>query len=244
MESKPTSVRAHDAHLLAATRRRRAALALLCLVPAPSLGVASEMLWFPGALGLSILLLTKFWILLLPLAWTLRVDRQALRWPALNSRGLLLGVGTGLVGATAVVLGYQFVLAERIDPELLREMARANHLLSPSNYLWVALYICALNSLLEEYVWRWFVFSRFEQLLGRRLAVVFAALAFTLHHTLILASQFGLELTVIGSIAVFVAGLTWSWIYARSASIWSAWASHALVDIAVFWAGWQILFVQ
>jgi membrane protease YdiL (CAAX protease family) len=46
------------------------------------------------------------------------------------------------------------------------------------------------------------------------------------------------------SIAVFVAGLTWSWIYARSASIWSAWASHALVDIAVFWAGWQILFVQ
>ena len=65
-----------DAH--AATRPQAAApsraaslLALLLLVPAPSLGVAAEMLWFPGALGLSILFATKVWILALPLAWCL-----------------------------------------------------------------------------------------------------------------------------------------------------------------------------
>jgi uncharacterized protein len=41
---------------------------------------------------------------------------------------------------------------------------------------------------------------------------------------------------------VFAAGLAWSWLYARSGSIWSAWLSHAIIDVAVCWAAWQILF--
>ena len=224
--------------------RSKAWLALLLLVPVPSLGVASEMLWFPGSLGLSILTASKFWILLMPLIWIVKVDRQVLRMPRPTSSGLGWGWLSGIVGALVVVASYHFVLAERIDPSALREMARKNHLLSHSTYLAVAVYICGLNSLLEEYVWRWFVFGKFEQLTSQRWAVILAAIAFTLHHTLILASQFGTELAVIGSFAVFVAGVAWSWIFARTRSIWSSWLSHALIDIAVFWAGWQILFVR
>lgn len=223
---------------------RLALLALALLVPAPSLGIASEMIWFEGAVGLSILAATKLWILLLPLAWILWVERRPLRPPALSSRGLGPGLALGLVGGVTVVAAYEFVLRERIDPAQVREMARANHMLARGNFLLVAAYICVLNSLLEEFVWRWFVFSRFEQLLPRAAALFAAALAFTLHHTLILASQFGAELAWIGSLAVLVAGLCWSWLFARTRSIWSAWASHALVDVAVFWAAWQILFVQ
>ena len=256
--------------------RSRAFLALCLLVPAPSLGIACEMLWFEGPVGLSILGLTKVWILALPFLWTRFVDGErgtpfsrprvepsgagassagaftgaastgaaSTSGPApARDRGLLLGLITGLVGAAAVVLAYQFVLGERIDPTTVREMARANGLLSPPSYLAVAVYICLLNSLLEEYVWRWFVYRRFETLVGRPAAVVLAALAFTLHHSLLLGTQFGAELCWIGSTAVFVAGVAWSWQFARTRGLWSPWLSHALIDVAVFWAGWQILFV-
>ncbi len=225
-------------------RRRLALIALLLLVPAPSLGVASEMIWFPGFIGLCILGASKFWIFGFPIAWAFFAEESAIARPRMNSRGLLVGLSSGLLGALVVVLGFQFLLRERIDPALIREMARKNHLLTPPVYLAVAVYICALNSLLEEYVWRWFVFARFERLLSRGAAVVLSAAAFTLHHTIILGSQFGAEMCVIGSIAVFVAGVMWSWIYAKTRSIWSAWLSHALIDIAVFWAGWQLLFVD
>ena len=222
--------------------RRSAFLALCLLVPMPSLGIACEMLWFPGTVGLSILGFTKLWIFGLPLVWTVAVDRLKLAVPRPSSRGLSIGWVTGIVGAVLVVLLFQFVLRQRIDPAVVREMARKNHLLDPAAFGAVALYTCAVNSLLEEYVWRWFVLGKFEQLLPRRAAVVASAAAFTLHHTLILATQFGAELAVIGSLAVFIAGVTWSTIYSRTRSIWCAWLSHALIDIAVFWAGWQLLF--
>jgi len=237
MESKSAEPTTPSGRLLAA-------LALLLLVPAPSLGVASEMLWFPGTIGLSILAASKFWILLLPLVWTARVERRPLTRPRPVARGLGLGLASGILGAVVVAASYHFVLAARIDPALVREMARANHLLVPQNYLLAAVYFCTLNSLLEEFVWRWFVFSKFEQLVPRGAALVLASLGFTAHHTLLLATQFGTELALIGSIGVFVAGVAWSWIFARTRSIWSAWLSHALIDVAVFWAGWRILFVQ
>jgi membrane protease YdiL (CAAX protease family) len=227
-------------------RRTSAVLALLLLVPLPSLGIACEMLWFPGPVGLAVLGATKVGIFALPLAWTVLVDRASVRVarPAVRELGLGLGLATGLLGAAVVVLAYHFVLRERIDPATVRAMARANHLLAPGAFLAVAVYTCVLNSLLEEYVWRWFVFRRFEVLVPRSAAVVLAALAFTLHHALLLASQFGAELCALGSVAVFVAGVTWSWLFSRTRSIWSGWLSHALVDIAVFWAAWQILFVD
>ena len=227
-----------------ANRVRLAWLALLLLVPAPSLGVAGEMIWFPGAVGLGVYWVSKLWILGFPTAWTFFVEQSAIARPHPTSRGLMLGATSGVLGALVVALGFHFVLRERIDPTLIREMARANHLLTPAAYLAVAVYICTLNSLLEEYVWRWFVYRRFERVVPRGPAVFLAAAAFTLHHAVILYSQFGGEMCLIGSSAVFVAGLTWSWIYARTRSIWSAWLSHALIDVAVFWAGWQLLFVS
>jgi membrane protease YdiL (CAAX protease family) len=227
---------------ITASARRTALIALLLLVPAPSLGIACEMLWFPGTLGLGILGFTKLWILILPLAWSAFVDRRALAVERATTRGLPLGFVTGIIGALAVVAIFQFVLRERIDPTIVRDMASKNHLLEHGAYTLVAIYTCALNSLLEEYVWRWFVQGKFERLLPRPLAVTASAAAFTLHHTLILATQFNFELAVIGSSAVFVAGVTWSVIYARTRSIWSVWLSHALIDVAVFWAGWRLLF--
>jgi hypothetical protein len=229
-------------HELPAVTRRRAALALLLLVPVPSLGIACEMLWFPGTLGLSLLGATKVWIFAFPMLWTALVERRPLGVGPPTKSGLQIGLATGLAGAVLVALVYHFVLRERIDPTLVREMARENHLLTPLSFGGVAVYTCTLNSLLEEYVWRWFVLGQLERLLSRRAAVVASALAFTAHHTLLLATQFDAELAVIGSIAVFVAGVTWSAIYARTRSIHGAWLSHALIDVAVFWAGWRILF--
>ncbi|MEO6708703.1 MAG: type II CAAX endopeptidase family protein, partial [Planctomycetota bacterium] len=238
METKAQELQASGSSRPAAENtRRNALLALLLLVPVPSLGIACEMLWFPGTLGLSILGATKLWILGLPLFWTALVERRSIVIDRPTSRGLGIGWLTGIVGAIGVVVIFQLVLRQRIDPALVRGMASANHLLSPRAYGLVAVYTCVFNSLLEEYVWRWFVLGRFEELMPRRLAVIASAAAFTLHHTLILATQFNLEIAVIGSIAVFAAGVTWSAIYSRTHSIWSAWLSHALIDLAVFWAG-------
>lgn len=222
--------------------RRRACLALALLVPVPLIGVASEMTWFPGPVGLSILALGKLWIFALPLWWTRRVERAPLHGLRPTSAGLGLGLVSGVIGSAAVIAGYHLGLKHWIDPSALRGMAAANGLDSKPVFLAVAVYICVLNSLLEEYVWRWFVYRQCEVLAPRWVAVPLAAAGFTVHHTWILSTQFGPRIAVVGSLAVFVAGVAWSWLFARTRSLGSGWASHFLIDVAVFVVGYRILF--
>lgn len=89
---------------------------------------------------------------------------------------------------------------------------------------------------------RWFVFRQFEAIVGPWWAVLAAALAFTTHHVVALAGQFDTGLAIVGSVGVFTGGVTWSWLYRRYGSIWPGYVSHALVDVAVFAIGYQLIF--
>ncbi|MHC4769736.1 MAG: CPBP family intramembrane glutamic endopeptidase, partial [Planctomycetota bacterium] len=108
---------------------------------------------------------------------------------------------------------------------------------------WGAVYWCTINSMLEEYVWRWFVSTRCEVLMPRRLAVMAAGLLFTLHHIIALDVYFDWRIVVLGSMGVFIGGTTWSWLYLRYRNIWAAYVSHVFADVIIFAIGWKLLFM-
>jgi hypothetical protein len=126
--------------------------------------------------------------------------------------------------------------------ERLRAAEHEAGLTSPGRYLAFALYIVLVNSLLEEYVWRWFVYSRCEQLVGPAAGVVLSALCFTAHHVVVFAVQMDPLPAALASLGVFLAGLAWSVCYRVFRSIWPAYLSHALADVAGLWIGWRILY--
>jgi membrane protease YdiL (CAAX protease family) len=226
--------------------RRRAWIALGLLVPVPTLGALCAFVVAPGPVGQAIYSLCKLWILALPLVWHFAAERQRASFsplaPDTRARALTEGLLLGLLFGAVVLAANELVGERWLDPQALRDVLTRAGIDTPGRYLGVALYIALLNSLLEEYVWRWFAFRQLERICGPRFAVPLAALCFTLHHILVFAVQLGPELAVAGSIAVFVAGCLWSWLYARWRSIWPAWLSHALVDIAGLWIGWRLLF--
>ena len=59
---------------------RNAVLALVLLVPAPTVGVLAGMWFLPGMVGQSIYFLSKAWIIALPVLWLLKVDRGRPSW--------------------------------------------------------------------------------------------------------------------------------------------------------------------
>jgi membrane protease YdiL (CAAX protease family) len=202
------------------------------------------MFWWPGTpLGTALFVATKLWTLLLPVVWRWFVDRQPLVWPRPSGRGLRAGIVSGLLIAAVVWAAY--LVADGLgvlDRGTVAERAARTGLARPAVYLLGALYWITLNSLLEEYVWRWFVFRKFEVLIGARPAVIAAALAFTAHHVVALAAQLPPVLTLVASAGVFTGGAVWSWLYERYQSIWPGYISHALVDVAVFAIGYQLIF--
>jgi membrane protease YdiL (CAAX protease family) len=228
--------------------RRRALLALLLLVPVPTIGVLFAMVWEPTRgtmIGQAVYGLAKVWILALPLAWRLWVERKPLSWSPPRLGGLGMGLALGLAIAGAILVGYWLIGRHVINADVLWDAAAANELNQPRNYLLLALYFSLINSLLEEYVWRWFVYRQCERLLpwaGGAAAVAASSAMFTLHHIIALRAQMGWTPTLLASGGIFIGGCTWSWLYRRYRSIWPGYVSHVLADVAALAVGWMLLF--
>jgi hypothetical protein len=227
--------------------RWKAAVALLLLVPVPSVGTWMGLVAAPGAAGQAVFVASKIWIVMLPAVWWLFVERQRLRIPPWRKGGMVAACVTGagiFVGIAGVYGLVRWLAAGWIDAELIGEKAMAAGLSTPGIYVAGAVYWCTINSVLEEYVWRWFVFSRCEVLFPRWAAVLAAGLFFTLHHVIALDLYFVWPVAVLASLGVFVGGATWSWLYLRYRNIWAAYVSHVFADVIIFVIGYQLIFGQ
>ncbi|WP_088892158.1 CPBP family intramembrane glutamic endopeptidase [Leptolyngbya ohadii] len=222
--------------------RLSAALALCLLVPAASMGTAAG-LYVPGTIGQLIFAATKVWLLAFPLIWFLQVDRGkvALSFPLW--RDLLGGIALGLLMFGVIVGAYSLVGQQWIDPAIVQAKAQQVGLTEPKLYLLGAFYFTFINSLAEEYIWRWFVYQRCEVLVPGKRAIALAALCFTLHHMIALLAYTGsVGAVALGSLGVFLAGAIWSWCYLTYRSLWACYVSHLLADLAIGLIGWKLLF--
>ena len=219
------------------------------LVPVPSIGILIALLGPTEASGAASRVAqagwvaSKLWILLLPALWHRLVDGRRLRLPAPRRDGMQAACITGLLFVVAIAMMYFLVGGRWIDVAAARARIAASGLDRPGLYLAMAVYWCTINSLLEEYVWRWFVFTRCQAVLSRGRAVVAAGLFFTMHHTIALAVFFAdAKVVALASIGIWIAGATWAWIYLRSRNIYAAYVSHVFADVVIFWIGYRIVF--
>ena len=232
-------------HAPPVSERRAAVLALLLLVPAPTLGALAAFAIAPGPVGQALYGLAKLWIALLPLVWVLAIERArpSLRFrPAREpARAWLEGLAVGLALAAGLCGLWLAGAARLLDVDALRAALARAGVAGGAEYLAVALWITLANSALEEYVWRWFVGERAARLVGPRAGVPLAAACFTLHHVVVFALQGGATFALVGGAAVFGAGCLWSWLVARHGALGPAWLSHALVDAVGLWIGWRLI---
>ncbi|MBT3220300.1 MAG: CPBP family intramembrane metalloprotease [Proteobacteria bacterium] len=216
-------------------------LALILMVPIPSIGVLAGLAIDNSVLGVSVWIAGKAWLLALPAVWLALVDRKPLVC-SLPRRGLVVGALSGMAVATIIVGAYALVGTLWIDPAKLIGVLEPVGLTNKMVYLGAAAYWILFNSVLEEYVYRWFVFTQAKTLWGARWAAVVSALAFVIHHGVVLAIYFDWRVTLLCCIGICLGGLFWSALYHKYQNIWAPYISHAVVDIAVFAIGWLLLF--
>jgi len=141
----------------------------------------------------------------------------------------------------------------------------------PAIYAGVAIFYSLLHSLLEEYYWRWFVFGRMRnfktagdcpnfavpgeqngtvpfseaalKFRGHWPAIIISSLAFMGHHVVVLGLYFGWTnpWMYFFALATAVGGAYWAWLYNKTGSIYGPWASHLLIDAAIFAVGYDLI---
>jgi len=224
------------------SNRRRALIALFLIAPIPSLGVFMAMVVAPGPIGMTIFTAAKIWLLVFPAAWYLLVEKGRPRWSPPHRGGLAVGAASGAALAGIIVVGAWLVGVQNMDLVPLRTEAQKMGLNTALPYLAGAAGWTFVNSLMEEYVYRWFIVRQCEALMKGPAAVIASAAIFTAHHVVAVTQYLEPLLAFLASAGVFAGGVIWSWLYIRYRSIWPCWLSHVLADIAVFGVGWWLLF--
>ena len=225
------------------TTRKRALAALLLLVPYPSFGTWMAMVVAEGTAGQIVFGAMKVYLWLFPLLWLVLVDGKRPSFPRPAARGMAAACITGSIMFVAIGVAYWLLGGHWIDVEFMQDKIAEVGLGTPLRYLLGALYWCTINSMLEEYVWRWFVVTRCEVLMPRRAAIIASGAFFTLHHIIALEVYFDWRVSILGSVGIFIGGTTWSWLYLRYRNIWAAYVSHVFADVIIFAIGWQIVFM-
>ena len=228
-------------------KHQRAFLALVLILPAPLIGVTSSF-YLPSLqsangdieIGKAIWLLAKIWLIVLPVVWLLFVDGGKLSWSPTNKKGILAGLAWSIPFAFVIFITYGLIRGTLIPPSAKHQVMELG-ITSPANFLIFASAMSLVNSLMEEYVWRWFVFSKLKVLVGVWPAIVLSAFFFTVHHVIIVWNFGSLWLVFLGSISIFTGGIIWAWLYNKYNSIWPGWICHVAADTAIMWITWRLI---
>ena len=232
------------------TNRRAASLLFLLLtVPVPTIGMLLALVLFPEASwSKAVFSGAKLWLLAVPLVWLIAIEKQGVRRaltpPRWSNRGMLAGHLTGAIIFAGIAIAWYGFARDRIDAAEMGQRMRDAGLSTLPLYILGAIYWCTLNSLLEEYFWRWFVYRRLAVFVPGLVAALGSGVLFTVHHVFAIRVYMPWDLTILASLGVLVGGVTWSWIYHRYGNIYAAYISHVYADVIIFWIGYQVAFAR
>ena len=185
----------------------------------------------------------KIWLLLAPAYWYLRIEKNSPSWSFPTRDGIVVGGISGIIMSVIIIVTW-ILFGDTLETSSMISELESTGLTEFRMYLAGMIYWISVNSLLEEYVFRWFVTTKAIELLGSEARAIFlSAILFTLHHAIAL-HYFGFVWwqTVMACFGLLSAAAIWSWLYVRYRSVWVCWFSHSVCDVAVFGLGYLIIF--
>lgn len=165
-----------------------------------------------------------------------RQDIKALFLPRLPDLAVAIGLGAAVYG---VILGGYFLLRKPLDIDALALQLTADGGVSRDNFLWVSMYICLVNSLLEEILFRGFAFITLKRHTGRPFAYAFSALTFAIYHLGMFAGSAPL-ISLLAMAALFLAGCVLSFLNEKSGNIYVSWLVHMCANLGINTVGYIV----
>lgn len=171
-----------------------------------------------------------------------RIDRRVLYLSLLRpkKKGLLPAITLG-VAIYVVILGGYFLVSPVFDFSKIAGALTTNAGVTKENFLYVSLYISFVNSFLEEFFFRGFVFTNLKQLSSRKLAYIFSATAFSLYHVAMMIGWFSPALFLLVMVGLAAGGMIFNWLNEKLDTIYCSWLTHMFANFAINTIGFMLL---
>lgn len=154
------------------------------------------------------------------------------------------GIKTALmlcIPVYVVILGGYLLLKDVFDFSSITGALTDNIGVNKNNFVFVAIYISFVNSLLEEFFFRGFAFFTLGKHSGKKFAYIFSSGAFALYHIAMMTGWFSLLLYVLIIVGLFAGGIIFNLLNERSNNIYTSWFVHMFANFAINTVGF-ILF--
>lgn len=139
---------------------------------------------------------------------------------------LALGIYGGIMVA-------YFILRNFIDLDNIQNILSDSLNVSKRNFIYVALYISFINSFLEEFFFRGFIFLNLNKTMPQWQAYGISAFAFAIYHVAILANWFNPILFIVALAGLFIGGVIFNWLDEETRSIYNSWLVHMFANFAI-----------
>ncbi len=157
----------------------------------------------------------------------------------LNKKELYIGTGLGILCFLVLMIAY-FVLRDLIDLNTIANELQTKSKVNPSNFLFVAFYITFINSFLEEFFFRGFVFLKLFELGYRKFAYIFSSVLFAIYHIGIFRNWFNPWLIALAIFGLVSVGFIFNYIDTKSRNFINSWIVHILADAAIMLIGMRM----
>ncbi|MDX9917691.1 MAG: CPBP family intramembrane glutamic endopeptidase [Gudongella sp.] len=184
----------------------------------------------PGYFSKSVVKLFLF--LLLPVVAGLGIKDFRKLFKAGDKRELLKSILLGLGVYALIVVAYIF-LSPFLDLAGIRNMLETDIGVSRDNFIIVAIYISLMNSLLEEFFFRGFIFLSLLENTTRIKAHIISAGLFAVYHVAILRGWFNPIIFVLAMAGLFIGGIIFNLLNERNGNIISSWMVHIGANLAI-----------
>lgn len=154
--------------------------------------------------------------------------------------GLLPALGLG-AAVYAVILGGYFLLRGWIDFSGIVDSLSSGAGVNRDNFLFVSLYISFINSLLEEFFFRGFLFANLKASSTRRFAYIFSSLMFALYHVAMMIGWFHPAVTLLLIAGLMVGGMIFNSLNEKQENICTSWLVHMFANFAINTIGFILM---
>lgn len=148
-----------------------------------------------------------------------------------DKKGFAVALVLGLA-VYAVVLGAYFAFRNVFDFSALTKSLNETTGVNKSNFIWVAIYISFVNSLLEEFFFRGFSFIALKKYTSRKFASIFSSLVFALYHIAMMIGWFGVPVILISLAGLFAGGMIFNRFDEKNENIYLSWLIHMFANFA------------
>lgn len=141
---------------------------------------------------------------------------------------LLLGIGV-----FAIIMTAYFVLGAYIDLSTIKDSLTSGIGVTADNFIYVAIYISFVNSLLEEFFFRGFAFLILKKEMSKKFAYIFSSAMFALYHVGMTSGWFNIFIYILAMLGLFIGGCIFDFLNEKCENIYPSWLVHMYANFAI-----------